>query len=138
MFISDHIKTVTFANKPKLHHIPKENQWPDVIDYSYSHHLPLNHNNISKPSKPVLPMRDYVRSPNPNSSQNHIPHQSHGNFPKYGNKLSPITDTPMNMTSYDDDDETTTSGSYTIDNDHDWINETQPRPYYLSRNEAYC
>ena len=42
------------------------------------------------------------------------------------------------MTSYDDDDETTTSGSYTIDNDHDWMNDSQPRPYFLSHNEAYC
>ena len=85
----------------------------------------------------MLPNRDYIRSPNPNSPQQVSVHQR-ASFPSYSNKLSPLNDNVSHMTSYDDDDETTTSGSYTIDNDHDWMNDSQPRPYFLSHNEAYC
>lgn len=131
---------MTFANKPKLHHFTKDNQWRDATDFPLSNN-PYSHNpqhqqsphTLQPHNKPVLPMRDYVRSPSTSSSH------SQQNIPTYGNKLSPINDASSQMTSYDDDDETTTSGSYTIDNDHDWTNESQqPRPYFLSHNEAYC
>lgn len=125
-----------------LHHFTKDNQWRDASDFPYSsspyshnqqphksHHHPHHPHHI----KPVLPVRDYVRSPSSSSSH------SQQNVPKYGNKLSPINDGSNHMTSYDEDDETTTSGSYTIDNDHDWINDTQPpRSCFLTHNEAYC
>lgn len=129
---------MTFANKPMLHHFTKDNQWRDATDFSYNHN-PYSHsqhaNQHSQSNKPVLPVRDYVRSPSITSSSSH----AQKNMPKYGNKLSPINDASSHMTSYDEDDETTTSGSYTIDNDHDWMTDSQPsKPYFLSQNEAYC
>lgn len=136
---SDHIKTVTFANKPQLHHFPKGNVWDDPyrdIPRSYNHYQ-NNYNKNLKLTKPSLPTRDYISSPR--SSQSSLSRHAIPNTSTFGNKLLSINDSSSHMTSYDEDDETTTSGSYTIDNDLDWMNETpQKRPYFLSHNEAYC
>lgn len=133
---NDHIKTVTFANQPKFHQYHKENHWSDVRNLFP--HPSGGLSTFSPQKKPSLPTRDYLTSPKPPSQLRYAP--QHYNASKYLNKLSPITDGLSRMTSYDEDDETTTSGSYTIDNDPDWLNESHgsPRPYFLSSNEAYC
>ena len=86
------------------------------------------------------PTRDYLKTNqgSPSSSSHSKPQGPYPGHPGY--KHYPIhNDHVIPRTSYDEDDDTTTSGSYTIDND-DWTMDNQSNPYIsnMSHNEAYC
>ncbi|KAL4230064.1 hypothetical protein ACF0H5_010449 [Mactra antiquata] len=134
----DQSKTVTFANKPVLHHFTDRNQWRDATEFTKYDKTPPRSprcHEITQPipnnKKPTVPTREKLKT---FSSSSH-PGSSHT-----GSKLPTINDVSNHMTSYDDDDDTTTSGSYTIDNDRDWMNDNREgsQSYFLSHNEAYC
>ena len=123
--ISDHIKMVTFADKPTHHY----------IETHYNPPTPNKlHNQLSLPK--LSNCDNHLSSPRgncaSNSSANRLP----------GQKLSPIQDNSGIGfgNSYDEDDDTTTEGSYTIDPD-DWANSPgieNSRPYSFGAKEAYC
>lgn len=121
---------VTFADKPTHHY----------IDSHYNPPAPSKvHNQLSLPK---LSNCD-TKLPSPRGNYSNDKSAKNRMVPgiKQGSKLSPIQD---NIgvgfgNSYDDDDDTTTEGSYTIDPD-DWANSPgveHSRPYFAAK-EAYC
>lgn len=127
---NDHIKMVTFADKPTHHYIE-------------SHYKPPTSNKVhNQLSLPKLSNCDN----NSTSPRGHYSTDSSANnrtVPglRQGQKLSPIQDSPGVgfVNSYDEDDDTTTEGSYTIDPD-DWAHSPGvdcSRPYFAAK-EAYC
>ena len=130
LYFSDHIKMVTFADKPTHHYIDNAYNPPTPNKL----HNQLNLPKLSNCDKTLTPPRGIPH--NTSSANNRLSgiRQDH--------KLSPIQDHSGGGfgNSYDEDDDTTTEGSYTIDTE-DWAGSPgveHSRPYTFGAKEAYC